>query len=171
VNARIHSIRLAIYSAVLIAANLSHAAQEPAAVDAAQIDQRSYRLGGIDSFAEIVSLGIKKMALSAAMPAQDMDALIAAAERIAKDNKVQLYREADFLVTDLFPPAATADKHVLLIYQGSTKDEYLNLKKQKAELIKAGKYTGAAREQIARKLGKLLSYPDAKIDELLKAQR
>ena len=42
--------------------------------------------------------------------------------------------------------------------------------KQKAELVKEGKYTGEAREQIARKLGRLLSYPEAKIDQLIKAQ-
>jgi hypothetical protein len=166
-----HTIRSALCAVLLATACSAYAAQERVAAETPKIDQRSYRLGGIDSFSEVVSLGIKKMALSAAMPAQDLDALVDAAERIAQRNKVQLYRENDFLVTDLFPATATEGKQVLVIYQGSIKNEYLALKQQKADLVKAGKYSGAEREQIARKLGRLLSYPEAKIDELLKAQR
>lgn len=154
----------------LLCATAMAAAGDERAPGATAIDQRSYRLGGIDSWAEGVNAGVKKMALSSPMSAQEMDALLEDAQRIAKDNKVELYREADFLVTDLFPTSATEGKQVLIIYQGTTKNEYLALKKRKAELVKAGKYTGAAREQIARQLGKLLSYPDAKIDALLKPQ-
>jgi hypothetical protein len=135
------------------------------------IDQRSYRLGGIDSFAEVVGMGIKKLALSSAMAPQEMDALVDDARRIAADNSVELYRETDFLVTDLFPASATRGKHVLLIYRGTAKDEYLALKQRKTELTATAKYTGKAREDIAREMGRLLSYPEAKIDEMLKTRR
>ena len=73
-------------------------------------------------------------------------------------------------MTDLFPPSATRGKQVLIIYKGSTNDEYLALKREKSQLVQTGKYTGEPREQIARKLGRLLSYPDAEIDRALKTQ-
>lgn len=40
-------------------------------------------------------------------------------------------------------------------------------RQDEAALVKAGKYTGKAREEIARRLGKLLSYPDSGIQTLL----
>jgi hypothetical protein len=49
-------------------------------------------------------------------------------------------------------------KEVLLIYKGGTLDEYHALKRDKRQ----------AREDIARRLGKLLSYPDSGIEMLLK---
>lgn len=153
----------------LTACGQSGAAEEHSPASAREIDERSLRLGGIGSFAEVVSLGIKRMALSAAMSPKDMDDLIDEATRTAKQHKVELYRETDFLVTDLFPASATQGKHVLLIYQGSTRDAYLALKEQKSALLKSNSYSGKAREEVARKLGRLLSYPEAKIDELLKA--
>lgn len=134
------------------------------------IDRRSYNLGVIGAFAEVVNLGIKKLALSAPMTPEETDALIDVARRIAEDNHVQIYRESDFLVTDLFPAEITEGKHVLLIYKGKTKQEYLDLKAKKESYIRSGHYHGEARENIARSMGKLLSYPDVKIDSLLKTE-
>jgi hypothetical protein len=132
-----------------------------------EIDQRSFRLGTFTAFCEIVSLGIKQMALSAAATSDEMDELINEANHIAEQHDVEIYREEDFLVTDLFPESATQDKHVLVIYQNSTLERYFSLKEQKAELVKSGAYSGAARRDIAWRLGKLLSYPDEKIAALI----
>ena len=133
----------------------------------AEIDRRSYMLGGIGAFAEVVDIGIKKLALSSPMSPAEMDALIGEAQRIAADNNVELYRETDFLVTDLFSEGLTTGKHVLLIYKGAIKDEYMELKARKKQLVDSGNYKGEAREEIARDFGKLLSYPDERIDKLL----
>jgi hypothetical protein len=135
--------------------------------DKSFIERRSYNLGVIGAFAEVVDLGIKKLALSAPMTPEETDDLIQDAHRIAGDNHVQIYRETDFLVTDLFPAEITEGKHVLLIYKGQTKQKYLDLKAEKERLIRSGQYHGKARENIARRMGKLLSYPDVKIDSLL----
>ena len=132
-----------------------------------QIDQRSYRLGGLSTFAEMVRVGVKTLALSAAMLPDEMDAFVGDAERIAQDEGVMLYRETDLIVTDLFPADVAEGKHVLLIYEGATLDEYLALKEQKSELVDSGSYAGEARRDIARQFGKLLSYPDAVIEELI----
>jgi hypothetical protein len=42
------------------------------------------------------------------------------------------------------------------------------LKRDRAQLVKSGTYTGKAREEIARRLGRLLSYPEPSIDALIK---
>lgn len=141
--------------------------QTPSAV--AEIDYRSYNLGVIGAFAEVVDIGIKELALSAPLPPEDMDALIEDARRIAAENHVEIYRDDDFLVTDLFPAEITQGKHVLLIYRGRTKQKYLDLKEKKKKLEKTGQYRGVKRQEIARSLGKLLSYPEEKINALLKS--
>ena len=131
------------------------------------IDQRSYNLGGIGAFGEMVDLGVKKLALSAALSPEDMDALIEEAAHIAKRNNVEIYRENDFLVTDLFPASITEGKHVMVIYKGETKQEYLDLKIRKRQLVASNQYASEAREEIARRFGAMLSYPEWKIDELI----
>jgi hypothetical protein len=78
-----------------------------------------------------------------------------------------MWRETDFLVTDLYPADVAEGKHVLLIYTGDTLEQYLELKADKASLVAAGKYEGEARKEIARRFGRLLSYPDPIIDDLI----
>jgi hypothetical protein len=135
-----------------------------------KIDQRSYQLGVMGGFAEVVKLGVKQLALSEVMTPEEMDGVMDDAMVIAERNKVQMWRETDFLVTDLYPADVAAGKHVLLIYTGDTLDRYLAIKADKARLVDKGKYEGAAREEIARRFGRLLSYPDAVIDDLLERQ-
>jgi hypothetical protein len=132
------------------------------------IDRRSYDLGATAAFAEMVDDGVKRLAFSSTLLPAEMTALLQDAARIAKDNHVALYREPDLIVTDLFPADVARGKEVLLIYKGSTLDEYMDLKRQKTVLVKSSAYTGEAREQIARHLGRLLSYPEPAIDALLR---
>jgi len=141
------------------------------AAGAQAIDQRSYNLGIIGGFAEVVKLGIKTLALSEVMTPADMDAMMDDAEIVAERNGVELWRETDFLVTDLYPDDVAAGKDVLLIYQGDTLDQYLKIKSDKAALISGNRYSGAAREEIARRFGRLLSYPEAVIDDLIAKER
>ena len=131
------------------------------------IDQRSYNLGIMGGFAEVVRLGVKKLALSEVMSPEEMDGVMEDAEIIAKRNEVLLWRETDFLVTDLFPANVAEGKHVLLIYTGDTLDEYLAIKSDKVALIASNQYSGQARIDIARRFGRLLSYPEAIIDDML----
>ena len=142
-------------------------AQDPSEAREPSIDQRSYRLGSIGAFAEMVDAGVKRLALSAALEPGEMDALVEEAERIARDHKVELFRETDFLVTDLFSADLTEGKHVLLIYRGNTRQEYMEIKEEKLRLEGLGQYEGEARREIARRFGALLSYSDEKIASLL----
>lgn len=132
------------------------------------IDQRSYNLGIMGGFAEVVKLGVKKLALSEVMTPEEMDGVMDDAKVIAERNGVQMWRETDFLVTDLYPADVAEGKHVLLIYIGDTLEQYLELKADKARLVAAGDYEGEARKEIARRFGRLLSYPEPVIDDLIK---
>ena len=142
-------------------------APPPPAEGTPTIDQRSYVLGGIGAFAEMVGAGAKTLALSAPLPPGEMDALEADARRIAAQNGAEIYREKDFLVTDLFPGELTDGMHVLLIYRGETLDAYLALKGEKERLEGAEAYDERARIEIARRFGRLLSYSDERIAALL----
>ena len=146
---------------VLAAVALASAGQ------AQEIDERSYQLGVIGAFAEVVGLGVKKLALSSAMSPEQMDALIGEAEKIIERNGALSYRETDFLVTDLFPSEVTEGKHVILIYRDPVKDEYMALKARKRRLIERGRYEGEPRKAIAREMGRLLSYPEERIEKTL----
>jgi len=131
-------------------------------------DLRSYRLGSVASWSEAVSVGVKELALSSPATPDEMDALIDEAGKIAARFGVSVYRETDLLVTDLFPADVAEGKHVLMLYRQPTLDKYFALKMEKAELIEMSEYAGKAREDIARRFGRLLSYPDAVIDEKLR---
>jgi hypothetical protein len=141
---------------------------QAAASAAPAIDQRSLELGAIGAFAEMVDVGVKKLAFSGVMSTAEVNALWEEASRAANEHHVALYREPDLLISDLFPADVAKGKVVLLIYKGSTLDEYMALKRRKALLVQSGTYTGKAREEIARQLGRLLSYPESGIDALLK---
>ena len=136
-----------------------------------EIDDHSYNLGIMGGFAEVVRLGVKTLALSEVMDPAEMDHLMADAEVIADRNEVQIWRETDFLVTDLYPANIAEGKHVLLIYTGDTLDQYLAIKSDKKALQDAGGYEGKAREDIARRFGRLLSYPEPVIDDLLAREK
>ena len=142
-------------------------APEPQSEQEPTIDERSYQLGVIGAFAEVVGLGVKRLALSSPMSPEDMDALIDEAEKIIARNNALSYRETDFLVTDLFPEEITAGKHVILIYNDPVKDEYMALKERKQKLIDEAGYQGEERKEIARAMGRLLSYPEERIEQML----
>ncbi len=124
-------------------------------------------LGEIAAISEMVEAGVKKIGLSAPMTSSGMNSIFAKAEQIAAGYGVQVYREPQFIETDLFPIEKTKGKEVLIIYRGTTKDEYLQLKNDQKKLEAEGLYKGKAREEIARRMGRLLSYPTQRINQLL----
>jgi len=46
-------------------------------------------------------------------------------------------------------------------------DPRISNKNKKAKLIESKQYKGQARKEIARQFGRMLSYPESKIDELI----
>ncbi len=122
-----------------------------------EFDSYSYELGVIGGFSELINAGVKRLALSAPLSSEEMDKFIGDAQKIAERHNVSVYRESDLLVTDLFPADVAAGKEVLLLYRGTTLEEYLSLKSDKAGLEK----------EVARRFGRLLGYSPREINRLL----
>jgi catechol 2,3-dioxygenase-like lactoylglutathione lyase family enzyme len=127
----------------------------------------SYELGVVGAFSELIQSGVKQLAISAPLSPEEMDRFIKDAERIASRYEVLLYREPDLITTDLFPAQISKGKEVLLLYRGTTLEQYLSLKSDKAEMEKAGTYERQARIDLARRFGRLLSYSPREINRKL----
>jgi hypothetical protein len=168
-NSNKFKIFTGLFAAVFFSCNTPQKEVIPVAAmeNTKTIDPYSYNLGIIGGFSELVDVGVKKLAFSEALPPDEMDKLIAEAEKIAERNHVKLYREKDLIVTYLFPADVAVGKDVLLIYNGNTKDEYLSLKEEIKVLEKEGKYTEEAKMHISMRLGQMLSYPQAKVEEMI----
>lgn len=156
-----------IFLCLLCGIALSVQSAEPNMGEVYKVDDLSYKLGSIAAFAEMVGAGVKPLGLSSPMSAADLDQIESKARDIAGRYNAQVYREKDFLVTDLFPESVTAGKEVLVLATREALEGYHALKKKKQGLIKEGTYQGDKREGIAREFGTLLGYPEWRIDELL----
>jgi len=130
-------------------------------------DTYSYELGVVGGFSELIKAGVKQLALSAPLSSGEMDKFILDAEKIAARYGVLVYRESDLIVTDLFPAEVALGKDVLLLYRGTTLEEYLSLKSDMKELELTGTYDSKARIELARRFGRMLSYSPREINRLL----
>jgi len=130
-------------------------------------DQYSYELGVVGGFSELISAGVKQLALSAPLSPGKMERFMVDAEKIATKHGVSVYRESDLIITDLFPEDVALNKDVLLLYRGTTLEEYLSLKSDMAELEKNGVFDDKARIEVARRFGRMLSYSPREINRLL----
>jgi hypothetical protein len=134
-----------------------------------RIDQRSFMLGKMFAYSELIGIGLKEMAFSSPFLPQEYHALVHDAQRIARDHGVRLRLEKKILVTDLFPEEFTRGKWVFIIYKDPrVLERYMGLKSWKAKLLKVAAYKGRERKSIAEGLGKLLSYRNQTVRELLR---
>lgn len=129
----------------------------------------SYYSGVNASFAEVVKLGCKKLALSSPYTDEEFKMMIEPTKQIAKDNGIPILVERDLLKTMLFPHDIAENRTVIMMaHNQSVLDEYAALKELKKESDK--KDNPVERElDIAKRFGKLLSYNDANIGRLLKS--
>jgi hypothetical protein len=130
-------------------------------------DSHSYHAGINMAFAEVVGAGCKKLALSATYSHEYAKEMMQATEYAVKEYNVLLQVEPRLLVSKLFPADIAKDKTVIIIAQNQgVLDEYAELKALKEKSNEKGN-PEELEYKIARKWGKLLSYEDAKIEELL----
>ena len=145
---------------------------EGARFDSGVLDQRSYQLGMIYAFAEMVGSGVKRLALSPALTEDQFERIIQEVRLIAEEYNLVLHVDRDFLETRLFNPEYTKGKMVIhLAAEGATIDEYEALKERRRGHLEAGTLTEEAELEIARGLGRLLSYSDESIQSLLEKPR
>jgi len=143
-----------------------------AGFDSGKLDRRSYNLGMIYAFAEVVGSGVKRLGLSPSLTEEEYMDVIDDTRLIAEEYGVTLYTDRDFLETLLFNPEYTRGKIVIhLADSRETLEEYLRLKERKRRLEESGELTKAKEEEIARGLGALLSYSEEAIERLLEKPR
>ena len=137
--------------------------------DKREIDWRSYQLGVIAAFAEVVDNGCKRLALSSPMTREQFDSVIEDAREIAAKRDLILHIDDDFLETILFDHEPIRGKTVIhIVAEQATVDEYLRLKEKKKKHAEAGTLNDDVEHEVAWALGRLLSYDDDSIKKLLK---
>ena len=142
------------------------------AFDSSPLDQRSFQLGMIYAFAEIVSSGCKRLALSPALTLDEFVILWDDVQKISKEFGLKLMIDDDFMTTKLFNPEYTKGKRVIHIaVDQETLDEYQNLKELKMSSIEKRSLTEEIELELAWGMGKLLSYSDKAIEGLLEKPR
>jgi hypothetical protein len=140
--------------------------------DSSILDQRSYQLGMIYAFAEIVGSGCKRLALSPALTVEQFNAIWDDVTLIAEEFDLVLDVDDDFLNTRLFNPEYTKGKRVIhLAAERATLDEYRRLKELRKRCLEEGALTEEVDLELAWGLGRLLSYSDEAIRGLLDAPR
>ena len=143
-----------------------------AGFDSGKLDRRSYNLGMIYAFAEVVGSGVKRLGLSPPLTEEEYENIIDDTRLIAEEYGVTLHTDRDFLETLLFNPEFTRGRIVIhLADSRDTLDEYLRLKERKRRLEESGGLTRMKEEEIARGLGVLLSYSEEVVDGLLEKPR
>ena len=140
--------------------------------DSGVLDQRSYQLGMVYAFAEMVGSGVKRLALSPALTEDQFEGIIQEVRLIAEEYNLVLHVDRDFLETRLFNQEYTRGKMVIhLAAEGATIEEYEALKEMRRGHLEAGTLTDEAELEIARGLGRLLSYSEESIKSLLEKPR
>lgn len=140
--------------------------------DSGKLDRRSYTLGMIYVFAEVVGSGVKHLGLSPPLTEEEYEKVIDDTRLIAEEYGVKLHTDRDFLETLLFNPEYTRGRIVIHLADSmETLDEYLRLKERKRRLEESGELTRVKEEEIARGLGALLSYSEEAVERLLEKPR
>lgn len=131
------------------------------------MDSYSYQCGVIEAFNEIVSSGVKELALSHPASAKEIFELLPFVIGITQKYETLYEVENDLLITDLFPVSANKGKTVIIFWKDPDAiEKYRELKKWKAYSLKHGTYA-QTRTDIAYEFGKLLSYSDVAIERLI----
>lgn len=123
--------------------------------------------GSFEAFAEMVQAGVKPIALSEPMSSAELDLFLPEAKRLAKKYDIEIYRESSLIGTNLFDSSVVEGKEVLILFKGNKLDAYQLLKNEANELAVKGTYSGTKKEAISRTFGRMLGYPESRINNLL----
>jgi hypothetical protein len=130
----------------------------------------SFHLGMINCFAEMVAVGVKRLAISPPLPPEDYEAIREASEAIVEGSGISSWLETSLLVTHLQSPEFTRGKWSVLYFRDpEVLEAYLELKERKASLEAAGRYDEGAAREVSREFMRLLSYPEGVIEAKLEA--
>ena len=95
------------------------------------LDTRSYQIGMINSFVEMVSCGVKPLAISPPILPEDLPLMEAASEKICEGFQVHYYVEQSLMVSALQSAEFTKGANSILYYKDpAVLETYLSLKRQ-----------------------------------------
>lgn len=135
------------------------------------VDPHSFHLGMCCAFIEVVGLGAKRLALSPPMLSAELESVRGRALAFAEEFGVVSMVDPDPLTTKLFNPGFSEGKQVMLFALDDTVfAEYEALKAARRRSVAEGE-PPETEADIARSFGRLLSYSDAAIDDLLRRPR
>ena len=135
-----------------------------------KVDTLSFQLGMINCFAEMVAVGVKRLAISPPLRPEDYEVIREASDAIVKGSGIHSWLETSLLVTHLQTPEFTRGKWSVLYFKDpAVLEAYLELKERKARLEAAGRFDRAAAKEISREFMQLLSYPEDVIEAKLEA--
>lgn len=121
-------------------------------------------VGEIKAWCEAAKNDAKKMSLSAPFKPEEYDDIKTYMTEYAEKNSVKYYLEKDLIQTNLFGDMDLSGIWVFIIYKHpEIIEEYLNIKQEKARLLKKDEYSGEKRRNIAIRIGKLLGYNEESI--------
>ncbi|MEN2281784.1 VOC family protein [Algoriphagus sp. SE2] len=123
--------------------------------------------GSFEAFSEMVQAGVKPIALSPPMSSAELELFLPEAKRLTEKYEIEVFREPSLIGTDLFDSSAVEGKEVLILYKEENLEAYELLKNEAKELDSKGAYSGAKKEVISRAFGRLLGYPESRINNLL----
>jgi hypothetical protein len=130
-------------------------------------DKLSFMSGTCLAFSEAVGFGVKQLALSSLYTEEELEIMLKVIEYASQRFGTVYLPEPDLIKTKLFRRDIAEGKTVVLIANNQkVLDEYAELKSLKEE--SNGKGNPEDMElMIARRFGKLLSYDDKSIEELI----
>ena len=127
----------------------------------------SYYAGATFAASEFVRAGCKQLALSAAYTEEELAVMMEPTKLATVEYNLPFYVEKDFLTTPLFSTDLTKNRTVIFIAQNQkVLDDYFALKKLKQQAIDDD-HLEEVEIEIAWKFGKLLSYSDEYISQLI----
>ena len=140
--------------------------------DTSKLDKQTFDLGMIYAFTECVASGVKKIGLSPPQTEKELESIIEDVKLITGEYSVTYFVDHDFLETLLFNPEYTRGKIVIHLAENlKAVQDYKALREEKNKHVKNGTLTKKVEETIAWRLGKLLSYSDEAIKNLLSNPR
>ena len=133
------------------------------------LDQRSFEIGMINAFVEMVACGVKPLAISPPIEPDHLELMRRASEELSQAFGTSCYIEQSLMITDIQSAAFTEGKYSILYYKDpSALVRYLTLKREADALRASGCYHGPRRREISVAFGRLLGYPTdvihAKVD-------
>ena len=123
-------------------------------------------VGEIKAWCEAAKNDAKKMSLSSPFKPEEYDDIKPYMAEYAEKNSVKYYLEKELIQTDLFGDMDLSGIWVFIIYKHSEIiEEYLNIKQEKASLLKQDEYRGDKIREIAVRFGRLMGYSEECIVE------